>query len=873
MDSTHVQSTARRSLLFCAREPGQPHALRPALEAHGWRVQVCAGQRTGLLRLLRNEPAAAVIEIGNGAEDLAFVREARRMLPWIPLVVLAEEVPPALQAALKSLETPALQAGKNSPEVLAQELDETLTTWAREMREGSSASIPPRVLQSLGERALAAESIREALTTVREAMAPWLPSTLSALLLVDHRESNLAISAEAETRADFIATLRDDLLGTWEILDGHRIDPAHLRLDSPATLEEDSASPFTPPARNRLTVPLFLDDKLQGLFVLASMRREKLSWKEVHLLHQATQTLATVMLALGRLRQLTVRDKLTNIYNRENLEAELGRNLAMSNRYGFPLSVVVIDVDHFKKINDTYGHLTGDRVLRDLSAMIRQTARSSDILGRYGGDELVVVLPHVGREGAARFGMRLLGEVRQKVFFAQEHGIRLTISIGVAANEDPLHTPLDSQSLFSAADKALYKAKRLGRNRLVSAPPARHAVEVPTSAPKEDSPPKAQIKPTAKVSSPRKDYQGTAKAAYTEETRPRLLVADDNVALARVVQEMLDDEFEVEIAASVPETEAILADPNRDVDVLLLDINFPGGSGFHVLETSARLENPPVTVMVTGVATTQNAIESLRAGAYDFIPKPFRTEQIRAVVQRATEFRRLRQENQRYQNDLESMVRQRSAALSEALRETERSYRFTLEALVALLDERTDDTSAHSRRVRHLARCLGQEMKLTEKELEDLDKGALLHDIGKLAIPDAIMHKPGALTEDERRVMRAHPEIGYNVLRTNPYLQEAADIVRFHHERFDGRGYPLGLAGTDICLGARIFAIIDAYDAMRSNRVYRRALPPEVARQEILDGAGQQYDPKITEAFARLQPRFEDILDELAKAELNAVGE
>ena len=222
-----------------------------------------------------------------------------------------------------------------------------------------------------------------------------------------------------------------------------------------------------------------------------------------------------------------------------------------------------------------------------------------------------------------------------------------------------------------------------------------------------------------------------------------------------------------------------------------------------------------------------------------------------AITERALDYRRLKKENVRYQNHLEDMVREKSAALRNALDQVRTSYDFTLEAMAGLLDAREKSTAHHSTRVRDLSVIMAREMGLSQTEIEDLARGALLHDIGKICIPDAILLKPGALTPEEREIMKTHPEVGYRLLRASAYLEHVAELVYTHHEHYDGSGYPRGLKGEAIMIGARIFAVIDAYDAMRSNRVYRKAMPVEAALTEIKRNRGTQFDPQVVDAFLR----------------------
>jgi HD-GYP domain-containing protein (c-di-GMP phosphodiesterase class II) len=202
-----------------------------------------------------------------------------------------------------------------------------------------------------------------------------------------------------------------------------------------------------------------------------------------------------------------------------------------------------------------------------------------------------------------------------------------------------------------------------------------------------------------------------------------------------------------------------------------------------------------------------------------------------------------------YQYHLEELVSQRTAELDKALEEIENSYRMTLKALVQALETRDSETHGHSERVVTFSLRLGHELGLDKDALRNLELGALLHDIGKIGVPDAILRKPAALTPEEWGKMKLHPQHGQKILRNIPFLEGATQLVAQHHEKWDGSGYPYGLRGEDIDIGARIFAVVDAFDAMVSDRVYRRGRSYEDALQELERFAGTQFDPMIVAAF------------------------
>jgi putative nucleotidyltransferase with HDIG domain len=288
----------------------------------------------------------------------------------------------------------------------------------------------------------------------------------------------------------------------------------------------------------------------------------------------------------------------------------------------------------------------------------------------------------------------------------------------------------------------------------------------------------------------------------------------------------------------------------KDVDfqLVLSDLMMPELDGVGLLENvRVQYKELPV-VMVTAVHDISVALAAIRNGAYDYLLKPFEREQLLAVVRRALEANRLRVENLLYQSNLEALVDQRTRELRETIAELERSYDVTLEALGDALDLK-DETEGHSKRVTAFTIQIARAMEVDQPSLRMLARGAFLHDIGKMAIPDAVLRKPSSLTAEERLLMQQHSYLGYKMLRKIPFLAEAADIVYAHQERWDGTGYPRGLKGEDIPLGARIFAVADTLDAITSDRPYRSARSVEVARKEIEVWSGRQFDPNVVRVF------------------------
>jgi putative nucleotidyltransferase with HDIG domain len=267
------------------------------------------------------------------------------------------------------------------------------------------------------------------------------------------------------------------------------------------------------------------------------------------------------------------------------------------------------------------------------------------------------------------------------------------------------------------------------------------------------------------------------------------------------------------------------------------------------------------------------ALRAMRSGASDYLTKPFNLEQVRITVERTLEKRRLLIENREYQHNLEMKVEERTRELTEKNQEVQRlfvelqeTYQTTLEALVQALDLRDTETQGHSLRVVEFTTEIAAELGIVEPELTEIRRGALLHDIGKIGIPDAILRKPAKLTPEEWEEMRRHPELGFQMLAGIRFLERPRQIVLSHQEKFDGSGYPRGLRGDAIPLGARVFAVADTFDAMTSTRPYRTGLPYEVARQEMIDWSGRQFDPSVVEAFLRIPaPRWTEIRLEVSR--------
>jgi response regulator RpfG family c-di-GMP phosphodiesterase len=292
------------------------------------------------------------------------------------------------------------------------------------------------------------------------------------------------------------------------------------------------------------------------------------------------------------------------------------------------------------------------------------------------------------------------------------------------------------------------------------------------------------------------------------------------------------------------------------------DLRMPVMDGIGLLRAARDHDGDAAVIVLTGAPDVKTAIDSLKLGAYDFIMKPLNVDELLFAAERALERRELLIERRQYQELLERRVEEATRDLAIAHRQLTDAYQATLEALGSALDTRDVGTESHSRRVHGYAIATAREHGVPEADIEDLARGVLLHDIGKIGIPDAILLKPGRLTEEEWRIMRTHPEIGKRLIENIPFLRPAIPIVYHHHEKWDGSGYPLGLRGEAIPLGARIFAVVDAFDAMTFNRPYSKAISFDAAKAEIKRCAGSHFDPAVVDSFLRVP---ETLLEEIRR--------
>ncbi|MCA9315966.1 MAG: response regulator [Planctomycetota bacterium] len=351
----------------------------------------------------------------------------------------------------------------------------------------------------------------------------------------------------------------------------------------------------------------------------------------------------------------------------------------------------------------------------------------------------------------------------------------------------------------------------------------------------------------------------------------RILIVEDEETLRDVLARHLTTQGHTcEQAGNGEEgVRKILADKDG-YDLIISDIHMPKMDGLAFLRrVRPYVESVTPFMILTAYDEWKYAMEAIRLGACNFLQKnPFDLVEIADAVNRALELRQVYKLRINYKAQLE----QRLAEKEDELR---RTYDGTVIGFASMIEGKDASTMGHLWRVRDICTLLAREMGFSERELRDVQLGAMLHDVGKYRVPDAILTKPGPLDEDEWKVMRMHPEFGADFVARIPFLAAASTVIRHHHERWDGGGYPDGLEGEDIPLAARIFACVDAYDAIISERCYKGAQPSSVAIAELRRCAGTQFDPGVVEAFERCLPRIEALTKDAAeryKAEIEAIG-
>jgi diguanylate cyclase (GGDEF)-like protein len=810
--------------------------LEHAFRKQRWHVTTAVNGRLGLRALLLNTFDVAVVDIRMQEMDgFTFIREAKKIWPWQAFVVISGYLDDESRAMAKS---------ENVRRLFAKplDLDELIKAVAEEATHPESFMTSPanprltsrdvigsqlQLMRHITRDALSARDLPTALNNLRETILDIAPcQAIGILAIEDPDEPFMMIHHAQALPAGCASQFKQSIIERYQAISGEKVNASFLRVEKTGQAEDPGAGD---PFRSIASVPVIAGERVQGLLALGSKADNAFDQITVATLYHTASVISTMLNAFGEMRALATRDALTGLYNRRHFDEELARSWQLSNRYQHPMALLMMDIDQFKDVNDRRGHQAGDQILREFVAAISTHVRSTDLFARFGGDEFVLILPHANEQEATGLAHRILNTIRSSQFLKNQGGLYLTTSIGVGIN-NPALPLLSHEELLREADQALYRAKDLGRNTCVVW--KQSATDGALSI--QETPQKA--------------------------SRGRILVLDDEESILKVVKRLLEKEdFTVETTGTMTECLQIIRDRPNDADILLCDLSLRDGHGLDVIRAAVDLAPDMISMVITGNATIENAISAMRQGAYDFVTKPIQRDVLVVALDRAMQYRKLVAENTRYREHLEEMVRVKNTELTGALEDIKKSYEFSLETMVAMLDAREYETGQHSLRVRELTMALASFMGYEGTILEEIGRGALLHDIGKVGIPDAVLLKPGKLTEDEWAIMRRHPEIGYRFVKGSDYLRTSAGIVLSHHEAWDGSGYPHGLKGEAIDPGARIFSVIDSYDAMRSPRIYKKSISQQESLAEIKRKSGTHFDPAVVEKFESFIAEIERI--------------
>ncbi|HEX8123669.1 MAG TPA: diguanylate cyclase [Solirubrobacteraceae bacterium] len=557
------------------------------------------------------------------------------------------------------------------------------------------------------------------------------------------------------------------------------------------------------------SAPLVLRDESLGALIALGAGRDAFFPRDIGLLEvYAAQAAIAVHNArlVGRLETLASRDPLTGLLNHREFHETLEREIDRARRHDAPFGLLLLDADRLKDLNDERGHIAGDRALQAVAAAIRDCCRAGDIAFRIGGDEFAVLLPQADAEDVHRVGQRLRTTVA-----ALDLGIGL--SYGAAAWPADAST---KEALLLRADGRLYSSKPTGRDRRAGA---------------------------------------TAQAAADGEAGGRRSLVEEVLGVAR-------ETLGLELACLLEVKGGHLVVRAFDGDGAPFAVR--AGTAFPVHETLAQrltdlgiereLVDPSEHHLLRDLGTVSES--SMRA----FVAAPIRLSTGRLFGVITSVSRTPRGPLSAGEQRLLTLLGETVAREVERTEQAEEAAMTGVHALLAALEARDDYTGQHSASVVELATLVARALGLTEREIRAVEHVALLHDVGKVGVPDHVLQKRGALTEDEWKLMRKHPLIGERIVAAIPPLAHLAPAIRAEHERWDGEGYPDGLVRTRIPIASRIVFACDALHAMTSDRPYRKAMPLAAARAELAANSGSQFDPAVVDALL-------GVLDAVASAD------
>lgn len=508
-----------------------------------------------------------------------------------------------------------------------------------------------------------------------------------------------------------------------------------------------------------------------------------------------------------KLKEELYKDPLTGAYNRRYYEEVVRKSIG-------PAGIALMDVDDFKICNDTYGHYAGDVALKTVASAIQSCIRSSDLLIRCGGDEFLLVLPGIPGD----FLQTKLEQICTAAQMASVPGyphFRVTLSIGgtIQSITDPV------ENIVRRADWLMYQAK--GRKNAVM-------VEVP----------------------------GHSLAALEKllQNKSQILLVDDSAMNRMILKEILGGDYSILEAENGQECLEKMQAEAGNIALVLLDINMPVMDGFEVLKAmnaNHTIEDIPV-IMISSDDSDAAIRRSYELGASDYVNRPF---DARIVYRRVT-------------NTIKLYAKQRRLVqmVSDQIRARENNTDMLVGVLSHIVEFRNGESGAHVRHIRIITELLlhrlleiSSQYPITAEQQDNIPLASALHDIGKIGIDEKILNKPGRLTPEEFEVVKTHSMLGAEMLHQlenfneQPLLQTAYEITRWHHERWDGRGYPDGLKGDAIPISAQLVALADVYDALTSERCYKKAFSHEKAVQMILNGECGAFNPLLLQCLTDVQ--------------------
>lgn len=816
------------------------YLMRVMLERDGCEVKLVRNGRDGLKELLQDNYDVAVVDYFMPEMDgLTFAQEARKIWPWLGFVFCSGFSDSAFLEGARALGvTHILTKPVRMDELTGAVRDETERSRKQQVENPTHLSntlqYQLKVMRKFTDSVLQNLRLPQALRQLTVALHDIVACDVVGVLGLENDKAYLYMQSRHPQPGTSFHSLHKEMLDRYTALVGRKLV---LTGDQVEMVGRDEG--MTTTISPRITcVPILARDQVIGILGIGSLGEDDLSTADTTFIYQASSQLATLLSAIGHIQEMATRDPLTDLWNRRYLLEALERSWLLSKRYMVPMAVMVLDLDNFKTINDTLGHAVGDRVLVEFSRLLTACSRRSDLLARLGGDEFVLVLPQARHGEAEELAERILTGMKKHVFRFEGKILPITTSIGIAESGDTQQIGSWRQ-LLECADFALYDAKTKKGN----------SKSIWTKKLEND-----RIRP---VEEP--EFEPVNYGKRTSANAQRILVLDDDQLIREMLGKMLkQDGFDVLLTGDVEEARKAFQQGTHIYDLFLTDLSSHAGDEIIVLlEEQWKRDPHMIAIVISGKVNTDLVINLMRRNVFDVIRKPFNREELMAQVHRALTHRKLLVENLQYQAQLEEMVHVKSEELGHTLEELQDAYSFTLESMVAMLDAREYQTARHCQRVTILTERLARQLGVEEPELTEICRGALLHDIGKISIPDRILHKPGPLNELEWEKIRQHPETGYSFLQNSPYLKTSAEIVRSHHESWDGNGYPRGLKGDQIIFGARIFSVIDSYDAMRSPRDYKAVVPMKEAVEEIRNQSGKQFDPRVVDAFLDIVPELE----------------